>query len=633
MKNFKKTLTSILLLLTLCLGLGQPFAGAKTPARALAESTQKDSLFLIDVSLVKVNGDKIYVFDEDDQTIKVISGKTHKFEAENDRIAANGVKDMLFLDDDLIIYSLGQDEPKQASLSAVSLNAETFGQPVSITGTESLTTLSSAKSLEIVKCQEQSYILLYPADPVSGQFELAKISKEENITISDAKTFSISSGVGAGALVQSYEHAKAFCNEEKIIIVFSKQTTLLACELDPTSTTTINSVSEVTVNETTIEENILNFDLVRFKNAEADELAIVSESKIVFFTFDMAAKTLTPAEREDITFDEEFSLTDSSLKGGYISCIDNAAQKLVIYDLGEEVFNPSGYLLENDHVHEVLYDDAREYVYKKVAKDTPVKQTPYSSSRSPLATAKVDHYVTILGQGYNQDDTLVEGWSYVLYTENGQNYYGYVSTLDTKTITDEEVGEFTKNYVTVLAYTKIYSLPSNVIDEKNVEVREIATSSSARLHVLSTLRDYTTFGANETSSKYLLVTVNGTDLGFIDRSRVIEVGSVTERVLPNATVMRNNCKIFVTANDKGEALDVILNKGHRVKVIGKRDTITNYTLITFNDEDGNELTGYIYTYNLEADSWNTVQFIGMFLVLINVILLIVIICVKNKVTR
>lgn len=632
--RLKKLLTSTFILLSLMLGLCQPFAGLNSPASAMAETTKKDSLFLVDVSLVSAYKDKIYIYDVDDSQIKVVSGTTHKFEAENDRIAAENVNDMLFLDDAMIIYSRTKTEPETASLSAVNLLDDNFGQELLVSGDETLTTLSSAKSLQLVKCADQNYLCLYPDDPVQGQFEFAKIEKQENtILISEAKTFSISPSVGQGALIQTYDFARTFDDKGKFFIVFAKGNTLLSCSLDPTNPDTIASLSQLTLKSGTIDENILDFGYSKFYQAETDDFAILTSSNVSFWTLDMDAKTLTKSDKDDITFDPDFSITDTTINGSYIALIDNTAQALVIYDLGEQQFNVDGYTLDNGQVSETLYQTVSEYEYKKVKVDTPVKQTPYSSSLKPLVTAKRDHYVAVLGKGFDQDDKQIDGWDYVIYTENGVNYYGYVSTVDTMAIPTEEVEDYDKAYVTVLAYTKIYSLPTNVLDTKNVEVREIEKSSSARLKVLSTLQDYKTFGQNETSNKYLLVSVNGGQVGFIDRDRVLQVSSVTNRVVPNATVMRNNCKIFVSANDTGEALDVVLNKGYRVKVIGKRDTITNYTLITFNDEDGNELTGYIYTYNLEADSWNTVQFIGMFLVLLNVILLVVIICVKNEVTR
>ena len=168
-------------------------------------------------------------------------------------------------------------------------------------------------------------------------------------------------------------------------------------------------------------------------------------------------------------------------------------------------------------------------------------------------------------------------------------------------------------------------MPSVIEDDLNTQIRVIPNSS--RLEVLSPICDYSSL-----NTKYLLVRVNGTDVGFIDRSRIIESSSLEDRIIPNATVLRNNSEIFTSTSEDRETI-LMLNKGARVKVIGKRDTITNFTLVTFNDEEGNVYTGYIYTYNLEADTWTMLQIIGMLLVTINVILLIVIICIKNKVTR
>ena len=168
-------------------------------------------------------------------------------------------------------------------------------------------------------------------------------------------------------------------------------------------------------------------------------------------------------------------------------------------------------------------------------------------------------------------------------------------------------------------------MPSKFTDNINNEIKTIKDSS--RLEVLSPICNYSAL-----NTSYLLVKVNGNEIGFIDLSRVLLSTSINEKIIPNATVLKDNSEIFTsTENDK----EIIchLNSGERVKVIGKRDTKTNYTKVSFNDSEGNEYTGYIYTHNIKPDSWSMLQIVGMLLVSLNTILLIVIICIKNKLTR
>ena len=63
---------------------------------------------------------------------------------------------------------------------------------------------------------------------------------------------------------------------------------------------------------------------------------------------------------------------------------------------------------------------------------------------------------------------------------------------------------------------------------------------------------------------------------------------------------------------------------------GKRDTKTGFTFIRYNDEYGNELTGYIATDYIESNSWTTMQIIGCILIAINVGLLILILIFKKN---
>ena len=53
-------------------------------------------------------------------------------------------------------------------------------------------------------------------------------------------------------------------------------------------------------------------------------------------------------------------------------------------------------------------------------------------------------------------------------------------------------------------------------------------------------------------------------------------------------------------------------------------------MITFNDEYGNEFTGYILTDSLGSDSWTTMQIIGCILIAINIGLLILILKFKKN---
>ena len=86
--------------------------------------------------------------------------------------------------------------------------------------------------------------------------------------------------------------------------------------------------------------------------------------------------------------------------------------------------------------------------------------------------------------------------------------------------------------------------------------------------------------------------------------------------------------VYLTAQENSPVI-YRLNKNYRVRINGTRDIKTGYTSITFNDEYGNEFTGYIKTDTVGADSWSTLQIIGCVLIAINSGLLILILLFRK----
>jgi len=367
-------------------------------------------------------------------------------------------------------------------------------------------------------------------------------------------------------------------------------------------------------------ENIIDFLNINLKN-QKNNILIAYENSICFYNLNIIENVSVNLEKlnYEITLNN-FNVTKINSCDTSFAVISNSKQAAKIYNL-ENSFNDgfSEKEVKNEEITPHFYSSSM-FKYVKTTQETELIDSPYSKNSTITILGQTN--LVIVGEGQYLDNTPIIGWEYVMFTNNGQNYYGYVDSLS---LTNLESSSYSKNYVTCLAHTKLYSLPSIFLDSINKELKSIIGSS--RLEIIDTICDYSSQNVS-----YVLVKVNGETIGFIDKSRIIKTTGVNEKIIPNATIMRNNSEIFTsTTNDK--EIIIRLNKGDRVKVIGKRDTVTNYTKVSFNDSEGNEYTGYVYTHNLEPDSWSMLQIIGMLLVVLNVILLIIIICIKNKVTR
>lgn len=583
-----------------------------------------DSLFLVDLSSVKVSGDNVYIYDKQDSTIKIIDKNTNTYRLLNNHYRFYNLKDMIIYNDVLMMID---NVNNQFSC----INKETF-EEVEFSSQENLTTMETAKSIEIVNVNNKDYLLLCPIDPTVGYFELAEISltnelvlgnqTKQVVSINNINKFKITENWSNENNINSYDEVFVTEMDGYIYIMlrtgnkifsFPVDTNDLSIETYPTLTA-ISGIEPTKTIQSVVPVNL---------NNERTNLAVIYSDSIDFYdiTAMYGINLQITAEKNALSINlSNFSTIKADADNNLIALISSENQALKMFDINNQT--SEGYLEQNVVNEQIFpyYWSNASFKYIETTAETKLLELPYS--KSEIINIPVNSSLAIIGEGRYSTGEQIYGWNYVIYTVNNQNYFGYVSSIDCNDLMETT---YLKKFITVLGYTKLYSLPSVFVDSKNAEIKTIANSS--RLEVLSSICDYF---ANETS--YLLVKVNGGEIGFIDRSRVLTDVSLEDKVIPNATVKRDNSEIF-TSKDSDKEVIMKLNSGYRVKVIGKRDTVTNYTKVTLNDNEGNVYTGYIYTHNLEPDSWSTLQILGMVLVIINVILLAIIIIIKNKVTR
>lgn len=576
-----------------------------------AEENVDDTLFMINVDLVQVGEHSIFIYDENDHMIKVIDKQTLNFKTTNNHLKISGVTDLIYFNEHLLVFiNNGQDFKCFDAHTLEELEVE-----------HSFLTLQTSKYREIAKIGSSYYMILCPENVFSEKFELAKIELSSSlITFSSPSTFSISNGFANS--ISDYSGIYACENDGSLVLMLISDE-IFALNIDPAVQYVDSEITNlIQVTGVTNVNEIVNISEVSIGNPKESYLCITSllKTQLYKLSIGLSGISLEAVEQTRIEIDELFILSSADAYSSTLALVSNLGQKVqyINFDKNEDQISYTTEERKNPEVASTIFGpDSFEYHY--AIRETALKESPYS--KDALVMIGQNHHLVVIGKGQSNNED-VHGWYYCLYSNGQENYYGYVSGVDIYFLNETT---YDHNYITVLTHTNLYRLPSKISDETNTVLRVIPDNS--RLEVLSTLNDYSSL-----NTKYLLVKVNNQTVGFIDRDRVVGVDENTELVLTNAKVMRNNSEIFASTDENRETI-MTLNKGARVKVIGKRDTISNFTQICFNDEEGNEIEGYIYTYNLEYDAWSTLQIIGVVLIVINVLLLVVIIIIKNKVTR
>lgn len=319
----------------------------------------------------------------------------------------------------------------------------------------------------------------------------------------------------------------------------------------------------------------------------------------------------------------------NSISTNYDYCIYSHGQMInyVKYEYNEQTqtfSDLSGSVLNPEIT--ISYSSSTELNIKTTNKETAIYSTPWNSS--PIITLQANYDIIFIGVGYIEvGNVMVSDYLYCFCTINDTNITGYIKASDVTNKMQVSVDDYEYKVVKAVPNTNLYSYPTKILTQVTADNIQIGVVSqiveNSKVEIIDPICRYTANG-----SKFVKVKVNDTEVGYIDYSNIIAPSKSVDFIETNASIKNDNTYVYLSTEENSPVI-YKLNKNYRVRINGTRDTKTGYTSITFNDEYGNEFSGYIVTDTLGADSWSTLQIIGCVLIAINVGLLILILLFRK----
>lgn len=300
------------------------------------------------------------------------------------------------------------------------------------------------------------------------------------------------------------------------------------------------------------------------------------------------------------------------------------------YNEEKQVYSDTTHpLIKNPNV---TYDFNIESEFKYATTNKPTKllvTTPWALNNSNNIELNSEKDVIIIGKGkISGENSTINGFEYCMITTNDKNIKGFIKTEDLTRKEIVSVENYEYKIFKVQPNTNLYSLPTTIEEygiTDTLNSRIIAKiDENSKVELVDAICRY------KSNEKIMLkVKVNNKQVGYIEYDKILKPSDMMNFVITNATIKSDNTNIYLNSSDSSPIIGT-LNEGYRIRINGARNTDTGYTSITFNDEYGNEFTGYILTDAISSDSWTTMQIIGCVLIAINIGLLILILKFKKK---
>lgn len=604
----------------------------------LEENENEMSIFIRNPSHSVFYEDKLYFIDETDNLLKIYDKETDSFLSDFIDLSSYNIIDATFLNGFFYLMTESNEENQIIKINLSSLELSELEITVANTNDYSYNTFFAQK----VSFDEKDYTLL----SISG-FRLSPvIALIDNETDEVLNVFDISF---RDTIVSSVDFIKVLSYQQEdgtAFIIFVYDTTIAYYEvstLDSITDLEDNPIGALSSTPIPIEmaralsdENITD---VGFMNISSnDYLAIFFSQKdlagdfIRLYNFDFDDGI------DPITYSAEFACDNTEFVGicGDYFSVPNKDKQEIYFNNIVKVELEDTLLLYSDFVDNPNYtinyldftsETDNDEIYMKSNKQTEMFSDPWGAKSDIIIDAQTD--VLKIGNVVLENDIEIKDYMFCMYSFAGKNHIGFIKTSDLE-LKDEILLEDAgyKPRVKVWPNTRLYTLPTNVTGGISTSLRSKVLMEIEDNYEVEVLDIITGYVANGT--KMIKVKVNGLHIGYIEEKCISNPSEVIKFVITNATIQKDNTVVYHEANKDSTALTFTLSAGKNVRINGKRNTDTGWTSITFNDEYGNEFTGYIETDFVKADAWSTMQIIGCVLIAVNFGLLILILMYKKN---
>lgn len=668
-KSFKKIFLSIFVCAFLALGwLSGVFLHEKPTASAVEFSTPTTtqqsniSIFIRKPIYSVVYENKIYFIDDGDKRLKIYNIASEVFESAYADLSAYTILDVNLCGDEL--YLLVSQETFN-KLVKINLSSNLEKPEIDDLEIDKTYTNFTVSGVEI--SSKTYFIFTFTSNDKNKKSSFAVFDKSENkfINLSDSNksdsnkiseiSFNDSGENYNTNILKIIGYSKTTSNTTNNYLLFLYDNRIIGYEI--ASLENIKALATISriklfnrnfsflANETIKEAGVMSIDgsdYLAIAYSVVDENGTTECMRLYSVNIGESENSISLKKEIDClnsnhaTFSENnFSYADANLQALYF----------VKFSVNIDTIVSEKYEIANPDV-EVTYLSADEFVYKTANKQTKLFDNPWGATSNITIDQSTD--VVKIGTGYlkiNQQE--IADYDYCMFTNINGNHFGFVARGDLdekqdvsiekygKILTDESTGETYVRVSSIWQNASLYSLPttsnSAKIGSSEVGISEFVAKkimevpSNSEVFVLDCLCEYTPNGVT-----MLKVKINGENVGYIEARCVRTQNDVVDFVITNATIKNDNTKVYLTASSDASTLSFALNKGKNVRINGKRDTKTGFTSITFNDEFGNEFSGYIMTDYIKADSWSTLQIVGCILIAINIGLLILILIFKHN---
>lgn len=609
---------------------------------AIETPTNSDvSIFIRKPTFSIFYNNKIFFIDDADKLLKSYNTQTSAFDASYIDLSSYKIVNTTFIGDDWYLLVEGQENMNKV----VKIDLAEF---VIIDETDfnlEIDNKYSSLFAQKINFEEKDYTLI----SFSAERENTVIVLINEETGEIETPFEIKLGDAHNDIKDSLLKTISFQDSNgKLHIVF-----IYDKDIAYYSTTSIDGLRDLadegvvinTIQDTTIPDvqQLIIKNITFAKIADKDYIAIsfctgTNQQHIKFYSFDfdnhintIKYETSAPCKNAEwINFNEN-----------YFSYVNGDEQKLFLTNLSATGDVEITYSYSTDEIdnpqYEIEYFEDFEFIYKKANALTEIYSDPWGSN-SNIFVNEGTNVIQIGKAKLVGSGSEIKDYDYCLYTyessnNTGINRCGFIETskLDKKAeITPTEAGYIDR--MSIWPRTTLYSLPTTVISGKiggdtsslNSEII-MDIEDNSEIEVLDVLCNYI---ANNV--QMIKVQVNKNQVGYIDAKCIRKPSDIKNFVITNATIQKDDTIIYLSDSLDSTTLSFKLNKGKTVRINGARNTKTGLTSITFNDEYGNEFSGYIETDYIKSDSWSTLQIIGCVLIAINIGLLVLILIYKKN---